>query len=265
MYAERLIYVRANVIQDGDATIQRSIPLLSCVSFETIRTFILLIETKDSRTLRFGFDNRGDLCQQFAARAAERVFGCDHDAVFAFSHLIACPAADNGWSLFDMTQELQRMGLPCAAWRISNLNADYSVCPTYPAVVAVPTSVMDAVVRTCATYRSRGRFPILSYLRGSVSITRAAQPQRGLLDRKCAEDELVLSAIAASNSNQLVIVDARAQVAAVANTVMGAGYEGAGYARVEFLKYANVAALFHCLLLLMGRDYVCACYMRFRC
>lgn len=48
-------------------------------------------------------------------------------------------------------------------WRLSEVNKDFSVCPSYPPLVAVPKDVDDDTLRKAATFRHSGRFPVLSY------------------------------------------------------------------------------------------------------
>lgn len=48
-------------------------------------------------------------------------------------------------------------------WRLSEVNKDFSVCPSYPPLVAVPKDVDDDTLRKVATFRHGGRFPVLSY------------------------------------------------------------------------------------------------------
>lgn len=48
-------------------------------------------------------------------------------------------------------------------WRISYVNKDYSVCPSYPSAVVVPKCVDDDVLIAASSFRVGGRFPILSY------------------------------------------------------------------------------------------------------
>lgn len=43
------------------------------------------------------------------------------------------------------------------------MNADYSVCPTYPPALIVPKGVDDDTLRTVARFRQGGRFPVLCY------------------------------------------------------------------------------------------------------
>ncbi len=58
-------------------------------------------------------------------------------------------------------------------WRVSNVNSDYSVCPSYPSAVIVPREVDDDKLIRSARFRQGGRFPVLSYCHhrnGMVSI-----------------------------------------------------------------------------------------------
>lgn len=48
-------------------------------------------------------------------------------------------------------------------WRISYVNKDFSVCPSYPSAVVVPKCIDDDVLTAAATFRIGGRFPVLAY------------------------------------------------------------------------------------------------------
>lgn len=48
-------------------------------------------------------------------------------------------------------------------WRLTKVNKDFSVCPTYAPVLLVPKVVTDEQIIQSAAYRDGGRFPILSY------------------------------------------------------------------------------------------------------
>lgn len=48
-------------------------------------------------------------------------------------------------------------------WRLSYINKDFSICPSYPPVVIVPKSIDDETLQKVAAYRHGGRFPVLSY------------------------------------------------------------------------------------------------------
>lgn len=48
-------------------------------------------------------------------------------------------------------------------WRLSKVNWDFSVCPSYPGAVIVPRSVDDDALAKAARFRQGGRFPVLCY------------------------------------------------------------------------------------------------------
>lgn len=48
-------------------------------------------------------------------------------------------------------------------WRLSTVNRDYSVCPSYPPAVIVPKSIDDDTLKKAAKFRQGGRFPVLCY------------------------------------------------------------------------------------------------------
>lgn len=48
-------------------------------------------------------------------------------------------------------------------WRLSDVNRDFAVCPTYPPAVIVPAAVSEETLRRAARFRQGGRFPVLSY------------------------------------------------------------------------------------------------------
>ena len=65
----------------------------------------------------------------------------------------SCPPTFS--SLHTMTTEFQRQGVPGSRWRISTINQHYDMCPTYPAVLAFPSSVTDAQLLSAAEFRSQ--------------------------------------------------------------------------------------------------------------
>ncbi|ODQ66103.1 phosphatases II [Nadsonia fulvescens var. elongata DSM 6958] len=146
----------------------------------------------------------------------------------------------NGWKIYDKKREWERMGLNFfkdSSWRITNLNTDYKLCPSYPSYIVVPSAISDTVIIHAAKFRSKARLPALSYFHGfnSCTITRCAQPLVGLKQNRSAQDEkLVYSIFISSQPTQEgvrgstqdnLIVDARPTANAVAQTALGAGSE----------------------------------------
>ena len=108
---------------------------------------------------------------------------------------------------YDARREYARLGIsgkaadgPGAAWRISDINHDYSYCATYPKVLSVPKAVSDNMLKYGAAYRSRCRIPCLTYLHSNGgSISRSAQPMVGLQNKRSPQDERLVSAIFSSH------------------------------------------------------------------
>lgn len=90
------------------------------------------------------------------------------------------------WALLDVTADYNRMGLPNSLWKLSPVNQKYKVgapatregvatltlrllccysqvSDTYPADLFVPKSATPPVIVGSSKFRSRGRFPALSY------------------------------------------------------------------------------------------------------
>ncbi|XP_062844357.1 myotubularin-related protein 8 isoform X2 [Trichomycterus rosablanca] len=143
-----------------------------------------------------------------------------------------------GWNLIDVAADFNRMGLPNDYWQISDLNANYELCSTYPSVLGFPKCASVATITGSAKFRSRGRLPALSYYHKDTkaAICRCSQPLSGLSSR-CVEDEQMLQAISEANPNSpfIYVVDTRPKLNAMANRAAGKGYENEdNYANIRF-------------------------------
>lgn len=177
----------------------------------------------------------------------------DEFAKFSLERFDGVNGAVDGWRVYDAVAEFQRMGISSSTnrWRISLINEQYELCPTYPSVLAVPTSVSDSVLVVASKFRSKGRIPVLSWRdrhTGAV-ICRSSQPLVGLGQKQCDKDVFLIQAIAATNpsSSKLVIIDARPWKNAVAQKTVGrAGYELTEHYETRHatasLKYADMMA-----------------------
>ncbi|KAH7341085.1 protein-tyrosine phosphatase-like protein [Rhizoctonia solani] len=174
--------------------------------------------------------------------------------LYAFYHSDPYVKTRNGWSVFTQREEFGRMGLGTRtkAWRFTEINKDYSFCPTYPATLIVPARISDAALSYAAKYRSKARIPSLSYLHWGnfATITRCSQPMVGLTNNRSVQDEKLIEAIfqshhsahsvyagppdgtSRSTSSPVygatpvnLIIDARPTTNAMANAAKGAGTE----------------------------------------
>ena len=48
------------------------------------------------------------------------------------------------YSIYNPEEEYKRMQIPDKDWRLSFLNKNYELSPTYPNICAVPTNLSDA-------------------------------------------------------------------------------------------------------------------------
>ncbi|CAE6441513.1 unnamed protein product [Rhizoctonia solani] len=78
--------------------------------------------------------------------------------LYAFFYSPPAGTTRDGWSMFTPREEFGRMGLGTRtkAWRFTEINKDYSFCPTYPATMVVPARISDATLSYAAKYRIYG-------------------------------------------------------------------------------------------------------------
>ncbi|PIN98818.1 hypothetical protein AB205_0121380, partial [Aquarana catesbeiana] len=148
--------------------------------------------------------------------------------------------------------ELLRMGFDMQnAWRVSEINNNYKLCPSYPQKLLVPVWITDKELENVASFRSWKRIPVVVY----------SQPEISWWGWRNADDEHLVTSIAkacalnpggrtaATSLNnkgtdssltacpgmegstppqKLLILDARSYTAAVANRAKGGGCECEG-------------------------------------
>ncbi|KAL8720617.1 MAG: hypothetical protein Q9225_002553 [Loekoesia sp. 1 TL-2023] len=124
------------------------------------------------------------------------------EKLYAFTYQPQSPEKEfNGWNLYDARKEWRRLGISeknsDKGWRISKINTDYAFSPTYPALLAVPSTISDNTLNYAGRYRSRARLPALTYLHpvNNCSITRSSQPLVGVRGNRSIQDEKLLLAI----------------------------------------------------------------------
>ncbi|KAL2629032.1 hypothetical protein R1flu_013718 [Riccia fluitans] len=137
-------------------------------------------------------------------------------------------------------------------WRISEVNANYTLCATYPSRLIVPSAVSDEEITQASMFRGRGRIPALCWRHGEngAVLARSAQPLIGFtMTSRSNADEKLVAALCPPLSNgspqprKLYIADARPRKNALANGALGGGSESsANYLQCEvvFLGIENI-------------------------
>ncbi|XP_064390000.1 myotubularin-related protein 2-like [Halichondria panicea] len=199
----------------------------------------LEIFCKDMRTLRFAHKQETHGRRLMYERLQHVAFPIsDGKNVFAFN--FTEEFSDNGWLVYNAEAELKRLGVgkEDVPWRISTVNQDFKLCETYPQLIGVPLATSDEDLKAVASFRSKGRIPVLSWLHPvtHASITRCSQPLVGAATKRSTEDETYFDTIyKANNAKKLYIMDARPKINAVANLTVGGGWEyDTNYPNTEF-------------------------------
>ncbi|CAH8518225.1 unnamed protein product [Heterobilharzia americana] len=153
---------------------------------------------------------------------------------------------EEGWSMFSLESQYNRFGLPNSFWTLSNVNKNFEVCSTYPSLLCVPNMISKNILYGSSRFRSRGRFPVLTYLHpnGKSALCRSSQPLAGF-SSKSTEDQVLFEAIRNSNpeSSILYVVDTRPAINALTNRAQGKGYEDTNIYRniiIQFFDIENI-------------------------
>ncbi|MBN3319777.1 MTMR8 protein, partial [Atractosteus spatula] len=198
----------------------------------------LLIHCKNFCVLHFVFPRERD-CQEVSMSLTRLSQPAKPEELYAFLYNPKQNEKDReiGWATVDLKAEFKRMGVPNEYWEITDLNKNYGICSTYPTELAVPKTAGKLTVVGSSKFRSRGRFPVLSYIYdNSAAICRCSQPLSGFSAR-CVEDEQMLQAISKANPkcSFMYVVDTRPKLNAMANRAAGKGYENEdNYSNIRF-------------------------------
>ncbi|KAG9478523.1 hypothetical protein GDO78_013526 [Eleutherodactylus coqui] len=199
----------------------------------------LIIRCKNFRVAHFVILRERD-CHEVYTSLLKLSQPVKYEDLYAFSYN---PKSDQDerlmeWKLIDLKMEYMRMGIPNNYWVLSDLNKDFKVCSTYPTCLVVPKEASESTIIGSSKFRSRERFPVLSYYHkdNNAVICRCSQPLSGFSTR-CVEDEKMLEIISKANPGSpfMYVVDTRPKLNAMANRAAGKGYENEdNYPNIRF-------------------------------
>ncbi|PVD33089.1 hypothetical protein C0Q70_08538, partial [Pomacea canaliculata] len=200
-----------------------NIPLRLVESVEIRDIFYLVLFCKDATTVRCLFSTNED-CQQWYKRVIETtatpkdlgaifafVFyakSCEHPALVSptqesssasESAAQLCAPLDESQA-YSFGKDVERMKFDISnkkAWRILQINDNYSVCRSYPRLHIVPQCISDETMKNVASFRSSNRFPSIVWRdqRNGAVIVRCSQPELGWLGWRNYEDEALCRSI----------------------------------------------------------------------
>ncbi|XP_076446766.1 phosphatidylinositol-3,5-bisphosphate 3-phosphatase MTMR2-like [Babylonia areolata] len=199
------------------------------------------IVCKDFRNLRFAHKQENHSRRPIFEKIQQFAFPITNKMPFFALDFKGHYDGEDGWQVYDPMAEYKRQDVPNEAWRLTHVNEHYEVADSYPDLLVVPKAATDDDLKHVAEFRTRGRFPVLSWIHpeSQATITRSSQPMVGVAGRRNKDDEHYIQMIMEANaqSDKLYIMDARPSVNAVANKARGGGYENE-------LSYQNAELIF---------------------
>uniref|UniRef100_A0A3B4AQT0 phosphatidylinositol-3,5-bisphosphate 3-phosphatase n=1 Tax=Periophthalmus magnuspinnatus TaxID=409849 RepID=A0A3B4AQT0_9GOBI len=189
-----------------------NVPLQLIESLECRDMFQLHVTCKDCKIVRCQFTTF-EQCQEWLKRLSavvrpparlEDLFSFAFHAwcmeVYAGEkeqHGELCRPGEHVTSWFK--NEVERMGFDTQnAWRISDINSKFRLCPSYPQQLLVPAWITDKELENVAGFRSWKRFPAVVYrhLSTGAVIARCGQPEVSWWGWRNADDEHLVQSIA---------------------------------------------------------------------
>ncbi|KAG6596078.1 myotubularin-like protein [Phytophthora cinnamomi] len=160
----------------------------------------------------------------------------------------------SGWAAYDLQAEFTRVGFKApksgaqiGGFRITHVNNNYKMSPTYPSSFVVPASVSDGELRKISCFRARGRVPAVTYRhKNDAVVARCAQPLVGLRRKRCTSDEAYMVALRRECKGKLLFIDCRSQTSAYGNIALGGGFEVLDYYKdtnIMFMGIENIHSM----------------------
>ncbi|XP_077416415.1 phosphatidylinositol-3,5-bisphosphate 3-phosphatase MTMR3 isoform X1 [Vanacampus margaritifer] len=189
-----------------------NVPLQLIESVECRDMFQLHVTCKDCKVVRCQFSTL-EQCQEWLKRLNAVVRPPSRlEDLFSFAfhawcmdvyagekeqHGELCRPGEHVTSWFK--NEVERMGFDTQnAWRISDINSKFRLCPSYPQQLLVPAWITDKELENVAAFRSWKRFPAVIYrhLSTGAVIARCGQPEVSWWGWRNADDEHLVQSIA---------------------------------------------------------------------
>ena len=142
------------------------------------------------------------------------------------------PIDKNGWDVYNTVEEFERQGVTEKQEKFKILHSwseKETEGNTYPETVYVPFKISHTDVTKWANFRTRKRFPALSFYfeEKGTSLWRCSQIRTGIFGARSSEDEAMIQHIGDTNehTDKVIIVDARSFISASGNKLTGGGFE----------------------------------------
>ena len=165
----------------------------------------LVIKCKDLRIISIEIQTAREFLN--VARSLETLSRFDQCTMYyPFFYRPMYNILENGWTMYRPETEFGKL-LNTDDWRLSNLNSDFTVCPSYGPVLVVPKHISDEELISSAVFRDGGRFPIISYrheVTGAVML-RSSQQTTTPNMRRCRADEAILNTVLGKSKKGFIV------------------------------------------------------------
>ncbi|XP_054246146.1 myotubularin-related protein 6 isoform X4 [Indicator indicator] len=140
----------------------------------------LVIQCKNFRIVHFVVPRERD-CHDIYNSLLQLSRTAKYEELYAFSYNPKQNESEQvkGWQLIDLSEEYKRMGVPNDYWQLSDANRDYKICETYPRELYVPRTASKPIIVGSSKFRSKGRFPVLSYYHKNKELNAMANRAAG--------------------------------------------------------------------------------------
>ena len=225
-------------------------------------SYTMTISLKDTRDLNFYIWDNKDYTFYEACDRAYKVNPKDRYAIYNFPKIYGKSINNsklNGWNIYDPIKEFNREGLyenNDLHLRFTKVNMNYELCETYPQVLVTYFDMSDADLKDAAKVRTKNRIPALTYyyngtindvnpsnngFKNAPGIWRCSQFKGGLLGSGKNDSDKKYFLGLDNLADQVLIMDARPYVNALANRATGGGYENIENYTNTSINFCNIA------------------------
>ena len=164
----------------------------------------IVLKCKDLRILQLDIANTEEFLNIYAS--IEKLSNFDNpELLYPFFYRPMYNILEDGYTLFKPETEYAKL-ITSDEWRVTHVNKNYTVSPTYSSTLIVPKCIDDDTIVASAKFRDGGRFPILSYRHENGAILmRSSQPLLNNNNRRCRSDEKILNVSLGLNKKGYII------------------------------------------------------------
>lgn len=167
---------------------------------------ILVIKCKDLRIISLEIQTAREFLN--VARSLETLSKFDDPtAYYPFFYRPMYNIFENGFTMYRPETEYGKLLNSGDDWRLTSLNSDFTVCPSYASMLVVPKHVTDEEIISSAVFRDGGRFPIISYRHESTGaiMLRSSQQTATPNMRRCRADEAILNTVLGKSKKGFIV------------------------------------------------------------